>query len=630
MGIYIYLLLNGLEFQQIADLMTSDIVEKIKTEVNVNRMYDEYETVQTIIDLLLDGDYLIKYIDDIYIDPVIELINKITGKSYNKYNVGEALTIAEITDLLDKLETDSFKLYSDFDQGYGSNKNLKGLYKYLNRIKIRKELLSMSKTSLNTFVKAFYGAQEVKVLGQILGINGGVKTKTNERYNFSKAFQKLYIDTIHTQGKDSNHSDVFGSNLQSFEFDLDRFLTDSDYAEKICSIYGKAKYVVNVFDLIRKLPHVKSFLKAYLTNESISKASSVKYNLMYKIASELEPDLTFRNVNVHTNRIQSKFGSPGTKLRVVDKLTDTQLTSIRNYVDELLVQNYFNSTNLTVTIPVGLGVYNNGVLIPNSQAEEVNLKTNDGIATFKHYMDKYVIPKLKMGNIINANGVEVFNQDILNNEFLSRLIQSFKNHPLNESIYSYWRIPKSLVTLDDIESNKQIIALDNISDVTFEGNKLHDLFFIYDLIINKGKASSGSFISLLQQCSISQNSELIKFFKFVGNMDYNQDIITKNVNLQYVKLLLASKKGSYEANKVSNGYIKRYNNTILKWEVVNKLTGETVEFPNDISDYLFLNELIGKKLRDTNKIPEGFVSETVNHLYKLMTNNKLKILFDCE
>ena len=219
--------------------------------------------------------------------------------------------------------------------------------------------------------------------------------------------------------------------FSNMKFDIAKFLEQPDYAESVIKFYNLIKSVINVFDLINSLPHYKAFINAYYINEQNSKSGSVKYALSNSIIDTLENIIMRRRIG---------------KITMPNKLSESQLNIVRDYIDELIIRKYLRNKNLSISVPKGQNYFLNGEMLTATEQTSYSLSNDDGLASFKLYMESYVIPMLKSGYTINSKGVMTFGSQLVNNAFLNGLIITDNTSKLDGSNYTYYRPSINMVT----------------------------------------------------------------------------------------------------------------------------------------------------------------------------------------
>lgn len=690
-GVYVYLLIQGLSFDNISDLMTSSEVNAIVQAATVNRMYDQYATIDSTLRNIEKGPSLTNFIGKGYVKSVSLYLNTLyNSKIISAFKLNE-LTSNDINEIINDLETTKYNFVNErfLDEEYAltfldsmsewdelalvrsSEEVVQGLIRYFKQVRKFKDLKDLfnssvkSKTNFTTFVKAYTGAKEIATLGQILGINGGIKTKQYDRYNFSKSFNTLIqngLDKLQLTGDTTDYfigalkeynpnigniytdqelSSIVGDALDkmssngtfsSMKFDLTKFLEQPDYAESVIKFYNLIKSVINVFDLIDSLPHYKAFINAYYINEQNSKLGSVKYALSNSIIDNLENVIMRRRIG---------------KITMPNKLSESQLNIIRDYIDELIIRKYLKNKNLSISVPKGQNYFLNGEMLTATEQTSYSLSNDDGLASFKLYMESYVIPMLKSGYTINSKGVMTFGSQLVNNAFLNGLIITDNTSKLDGSNYIYYRPSINMVTtINNPEFDKQVSAFGEIENVEFRGIKLSDLFFIYNLITHKGRKGQDSILKVLQGSVFNPGSLIVDYFKYIGGLDLNtitpgvvydskSDKVTMDdVNIDDILLRMAPIKDSFEALVSNNKYVKIYNENLGKYQLQERLGNNNknksykdVELLGDERYYLIRSNYNYKLKETINKFEKAI--KTVELLNDLMRLNKIKLIINC-
>lgn len=682
MGTYIYLIINGLEFSDIASLMTSDAVSAIKNSVNVNRMYDEKESIDTLLNKIENGISMRGFLKPVWEPSVKVYLKELTSEGVISEVEGKRpkdilsnLSIKDLNNIKSNLETstkvftkvfyseEENLVYQDMLENVSQTKLIKesdevkkGLLRYIEKVielKTLKDYLLNDKSNFESFKLAYSGAKEIASLGRVLGINGGAKTKLIDRYSFYKVFNDLLSDPLANASKnltaartenDVNKVNIYENFIKyandgsdefvNFNFNLERFFNDELYNRAVTEFYRINKHVVNVFDLINKLPHYNAFLKAFVVNENNLKLSDIKYDLLMKVVSNLEEEV-----------MRKHNGTIG-------KLTDSQFSIISDYIDEIIIKKFLAHENIGIKVKTGDKFFENGELIEATEDIVYNLSSDDGLASFKYYMENTVIPMLKNGYTIASNGVRLSTPVLSRNEFLNKLIVTDKKSKLTGESYQHYRSAVNMLnTTDNIEFDKQITAFGAIENITFNGIKLSNLFLIYDLIINKGRRGQGSLLKILQGSVFNKNSLSTRYFKYIGDVDYNtadpdikydkkSDKITiSDLNMDDIRILLSPIKDSSEEYTMGNQYVKQYNPETGTYQVQKRIVQQNEKGRKSISYedinlnqnpnyYLFnsnLNSTFTESV-DNNKVVINLVDNVMN----LIKTNQIKLIYHCE
>lgn len=681
-GVYVYLIINGLSFKDIATLMTSNEVNSVINASRVNRMYDDFSTIDSTLKKIKNLVNINSYIDQNYILSVRNYIYNLYKKATIKNSDLKSLTLEDIRNIILDLENTSYTFTKlafneDFDDFYddvnddinelsiikSSNEVISKLIKYFKELEKFKYLHDNLIDNINfiTFDKAYNEAKELTALGQILGINGGIKTKQYDRYNYSKLFDTLIQDGLKRLDLQSDNIDEFidkyksknpniytdeelydivnnainnlsDSGFSKIKFNLDKFLNNLEYRDSVIKFYNLIKSTINVFDLITKLPHYNAFIKSYNINEKNSKLSSIKYLLQNQIINRLEIMITSKVV--------------GNNLNMIGKLSEQQLNVIRDYIDELIIKKYLYHKNLSINILKGQNYFKDGKITTASENTQFSLSNDDGLASFKLYMENYVIPILKNGYTVNSKGILIFGKELVNNNFLNNLIITDKPSPLTGEIYTYYRPSLNMMnTKDNPEFDKISSAFSSIENVEFRGIKLSDLFFIYNLIINKGRRGQDSLTKILQSSVFNPNSLQTDYLRYIGELDYNsselgityglneENLNINDVNFDNLQMRLAPISGSYESIISRNKYNKKYDSDKGKYIIQEvdysrkNRKYKNIELKEDGKYYILQSKLNYTSKSEIQQSTKAL--DTLELISSLIRSNKIKLTLNC-
>ena len=685
MGTYIYLITQGMDFSDISDLMTSDLLYKIKSLVNLNRMYGRSNSIDKVIRNIDEGLALGNYVSGEYFGSIklylknLKKAGKIKGNVDNKgekistKTIIHNLPVSDLKAILLDLENPDvrftkmqnidpefagdFDIFDFYDEAAlnwlarEQNEVKKQFIRYIEQSipynEIKQSLKDEKNRDLfNTFKEAYAGSKELTALGRIFGLNGGMKTDLYDRYSFSKVFNDLLQDPISnmltmisskTKRPDREFPNFFkyctdtpsvDLAILNFNFSLERFIEDKNYRLGIIELYEPYKKLVNVFDIIYKLPHYNAFIKAYITNEKNQRLSSLKYGLLSDALSKLE----------------LRLGKKGSGL--IGKLSKKQFNDLSNYIDEVIVSHFLSDSNRSITIQPGDKYFSQGKLIEAIEPTIIKLNSDDSFATFKYYMENKVIPYLRNGQTIARNGQVITVSELTNNDFLNRLTLTQEKHPITGVPYNYYRSAVNLLNSDNnIEFDKQVTAFTAIENVTFEGISLSDLFLTYDLIINKGKKKQGSILKILSGSVFNNTSLISQYFQYIGEVDYNTaeeevkynpnspKITFNDINLEDLYIKLAPKKDTIEEKTSDLDYVKVYNKDTDLY-TINKIKydelGGRIESPITLKidpNYYLLTSNINSNFVD--QVPDINSGDIINLIQDLVRVNKIKILLEC-
>lgn len=623
MGTYIYLIMNNIPFSDIANLMKSDVVTDLKKLVNGNRLYNKNISMDSII------NYITKSFPSIF-NLSYEVVNKL--KQFTDLSNPKYLTIKGVQELLEKIDSalnTKISFNSSRDDDFNDN-NIKSLIskeqeltweyrRYLKQLQtyakfrllyLKGKSMSESKqkikkldsdgiNSLNlyNFINAYLDSKELQTLGGILGINGGAKTKYYDKYSFIQNIKSLYKNNRKSESPE--------------EFDFHRFITEPEYAETIINGYNKRAF--NVFKVIRTLPHYKSFLTAFDANETNTSNLSSKYYMLNTTAETLSNKL---------------YGG--------EKLSETQIKAINDFIDEIYLRKFIESelSDFNFTINKGRSYFRNGKLYTTTDNININLKDfvfEDFIANFKFWMDNTVIPNLYSGYIERDNTNRFMFMDILgSNNFLRNLIKTQERSSVTGKLFDYYRSNINPMAMDSSELDNMRAEFNKVKNIIYKNHTIGDLFTLYDLVVNKEKQRQGSFIKILSDAEHSDKSILHRYYKFLGDVDYNKNVVeidpVKNPELwEELVIRTAPLKGSREAGILASG--KNEDNIFKKFD---RKSGNYIYFktkfaPNEYEKMVKMEDSIENTLDSRYYILNASSSKFSNDNNSELESNQNKV-----
>lgn len=212
------------------------------------------------------------------------------------------------------------------------------------------------------------GAEEMRILGTILSSNKGLKTKTEEGINFVKTIENAVIDRKKTMGIEADP--------QEDHIDFVLFATDADYRKQAIYKYEAVKHTTNILDVVANAPHFLSYLRACAIPQAAFKMGSVKFRARETYYDQM------------VDEIVKVSGS-------VDKVGVAR--GIENAVTYRMFKEWLAQEHLEIMLPKGSKMFVDRAQEPIVIEKDtpIPLWTDNGLATFKLYMDSQVIPALK-------------------------------------------------------------------------------------------------------------------------------------------------------------------------------------------------------------------------------------------
>ena len=337
--------------------------------------------------------------------------------------------------------------------------------------------------------------EEQRIFGSMLGINQGLRTSAYDMHRLIRSIENF------VNGR-------FNEKRINKTFELMTFLSDEANREEMIAEYEKVKSSFNILDAITKIPHFGKMFDALYTNEYIQSTLSSKHKFVEELARKLEYDNPYNS------------SEPDSRI-----LTEKEYNQVEYYINDWYITGWFSEQDIIVTVPTLVGFYKD-TQKPTINTSRKPIKLNDlyNLATFKHYMEMHVIPTLQRLN--KYNGAD----DTPINSFIMALEYSKAFDKRSKKWRRFYKLPINMMGVGDsvvtTRLHEQFLSdFTSIANETFEGNKIGDLFFLYNLIVNKDGFGQTSLTTMFQKLVAMHNgSSLINsFYDYIAKLDKSKD-----------------------------------------------------------------------------------------------------------
>lgn len=440
--------------------------------------------------------------------------------------------------------------------------------------------------------------EEQRIFGQMLGINQGMRTDSYSLY----AMMRRIENHINKRIDEFNKS---GQGKVNGEFNLLEFLNpdNSDYREIWKNNYDYVKSSFNILRAITSVPHFNRMFDVLYTNNWILSKFSVKYDLVNRLARELER----RNPFVEGNNFD----------RV---LTENEYNEIEKYINDLLIIGWLQNQNLSITLPADNIQYESSIPQVLHSAKTIKLDNLYDFATFKNWMETYVIPELQS------------RPEYQDKSFIQSLEVVAQENRRTGKIERFYRLPLNMMTIDDSVKTQHIYenllnSFDEISDMTFNGWKLSDLFFVYNLIVNKDGFGHSSFTRLFENLvSAKKGSSFVNsFYDYISNLDkdlenrdamYNGIVNTNMIKDLEDRIVLNVTNSSIKGTSDS---IKQLPSDFTFW------APSLIRSWRKVKQTVFPFELQSNTLHNIQLTPVNIRMELINHIKDLYGEQNVEV-----
>ena len=346
------------------------------------------------------------------------------------------------------------------------------------------------------------GAEEIRVLGVLLGSNKGVKTKIEDGINFINTLENIISDRYKIM-----HPDADESKLAPLKIDYLRFCTDKEYMERCIDEYDKVKHTVNILQVVALCPHIFSYLRASIIPHAGFMSASSKYRSTQAVIN---------------SGIYNILGIRAAK----DK--SNSLKGLNNEINAMMLMQWLSDTKKVFYLPSGQRYFKSGtnelVVYEGKDPLPISLWTPEGLATFKLYMEQCILPKLK-------------NSAFEDNKFVKNLSPFTLSQTGTRATVSAYTLTGNLLpkagTAEEALLREYQAAFEAIKNTSFpykeykkdtsEGSTIGtygDALYLYSEYVFGGRKGPNSLMALFEQ----GNNELQKQFrKAKADMDKNRD-----------------------------------------------------------------------------------------------------------
>lgn len=347
------------------------------------------------------------------------------------------------------------------------------------------------------------GAEEIRVLGVLLGSNKGVKTKIEDGINFINTLENIISDRYKIM-----HPDADESKLASLKIDYLRFCTDKEYMERCIDEYDKVKHTVNILQVVALCPHIFSYLRASIIPHAGFMSASSKYRSTQAVIN---------------SGIYNILGIRAAK----DK--SNSLKGLNNEINAMMLMQWLSDTKKVFYLPSGQRYFKSGtnelVVYEGKDPLPISLWTPEGLATFKLYMEQCILPELQRNSAFEDN------------KFVKNLSPFTLSQTGTRATVSAYTLTGNLLpkagTAEEALLREYQAAFEAIRNTSFpykeykkdtsEGSTIGtygDALYLYSEYVFGGRKGPNSLMALFEQ----GNNELQKQFrKAKADMDKNRD-----------------------------------------------------------------------------------------------------------
>ena len=567
---YLFLITLGFDITDIVKFMTSPAISFIDTITESNIFTGQDINITTAVKLAR-GNF-----NNFYKNFMSNTtIGKLSVQDRNKLNTGQVENITnnftegttEYIELNNAIESilelkqlkDSY-IQTELEERKKNNKNLSDK-------QITEQILNEFILDIDEFENVMEGANEFSNLGRLLGINQGLPTAKSELQDKLQFIQNI----LQTRVDENNEVNIE-------PLDVNKYFKDLEYAQEIIDAYNKVKKCSNVFDIVDRIPQFKAIFDIFSAVMDIDHNISLKTRIYDTVYKQLKDEKTY--------------------------MTEEYQARLLKGIDEFIIARFINQSGIQIPYKSGTTILNNlRQAVTASEDGLLRFNSLGDVASFKYLFENTIIPALKEGIIYDYQDgqvVKVQNSTLSSNKFIQSLIKGDnKGIPLYKCNLDMMTIDNS--PLSKIKFQNYVKGLQELQKIKINNNSisLADLFVLYNLIVNKDQYGSDRMTTLFDTMVQSKNelSLINKYFKFVGDLDYNAKVSTSNgIQVEYdgksfgisvqdlmiraaaiVNTAIGQKDPVIIVNTESGPELrKKVGYTYDKWrEIIPKISGET-------------------------------------------------------
>lgn len=369
------------------------------------------------------------------------------------------------------------------------------------------------------------GAEEIRVLGVLLGSNKGVKTKIEDGINFINTLENVISDRYKIMYPGADESEI-----AAHKIDYLRFCTDKEYMEWCIDEYDKVKHTVNILQVVALCPHTFSYLRASIIPHAGFMSASSKYrSTQAVINSDIYNTLGIRAAKDKSN----------------------SLKGLNNEINAMMLMQWLSDTKKVFYLPKGQRYFKSGTnelgVHKGDDPLPISLWTPEGLATFKLYMEQCILPGLKRDSAFK------------NNKFVRNLSPFALSQTGTRATVSAYTLTGNLLpkanTAEEALLREYQAAFEAVKNKSFPNKQdesevstigtYGDALYLYSEYVFGGRKGPNSLMALFEQ----GNNELQRQFREAkANMDQNRDFnLTTMQKLRSMALMsnIFSPKYSY-------------------------------------------------------------------------------------
>lgn len=663
-GVYMYMIMQGVPFQDIARIMISPVVNKVvaKSKQNWFDKANKGNNIDTAVSYYLDGVNAYDYFGDYKM--VGEFAKRVSNTMEDKKDkwdtkamnamtylsgVFNNITPEKIEEIRSKISMDPYdssimhegeviKRQDVYEIKFMINRFLNENLKRINDIGTdRDEFIA----ELQNFAKIKEESEELTIFGRRLGINQGIKTTLYDAYNYDYSMNNWLFKKF--KAFDGNRLQqilrslyVSRQGLSDFSlfYDIKRIHQLSDHDKRIISdMYNEVKYSMNILEAELNLPHFASMIQAGYNTQDVFAATSSRFEIHRTLAEWL------------TKGGYIKASNSG----FYHKFDEKEFKTISNYIINKYIDKFFAENDQfkflmpdgskIITEENGKYVKTTANLNNNNSTQssdgtrmlEFDLTTPENRATFKLFFESEFVPSLQ--------------EKYPDNKFIQSLIVDKKRNAINGTEYFYVKSNFNMSSITDkknVNSNAEIIfnglvaGFEDLNAATEFGNNVWEMFALYNILINKNSFGASTFTKLIQSSTYmnDDSSPFQQFMEYQGSRDFYKDFKINDAMVDELALRLATVETYAKEGLNNSKYLKIYNVSKGRYDIVKYIDGkpEVTSLKNSENniDAFMIDDFISDTVIDKLLADKHDVAEAIFSLNNSIDNGSVIQLIKCD
>lgn len=506
-GMHIYMIMMGIDPENITKFMTSNVGLKAKNLIKSNIFQSSYKK------------------------SVQNEVSSLPSAFTDKEDIKAAETFKQIYNDSQELTT----LGRLFKANQGSKASQEELFGILGNLEI--SIIMRAKVFESSMRQKLGKSAEEKSLSDLI--------KIDKPYLEIEDIQKIVIE-----------AERYG--IHKNKLNLMTYYNDDNYRKAAIDYYNLIKGSINILDVLDKLPHFNNMFKSFVIGREVLINKTNKLNFISKLDSVTDSIIQnpkFGSVENYSILKSLKLSGNKDNPSFIDKEI---MSTLNDYYDNRVILSFFQqlgkSMNL-ISLLDYLGIDSIRLLkndkqniefedytreqLLSLQKDKFNLGTQFGIAQFRYIMESYIIPHLKESH--KSNG---FLKNYTFGSYQSYNLKKQMSYYLDESNFKdLEELEKGMSELvgrnfsNEVEEEERMIRNSfnvNILDVNgrTEPTKAIDLLTLYNLIVNEGRFGGNRASNLFYKDLDNLNSMSRKFIDFERNLtsEFVDELILKLTN----------------------------------------------------------------------------------------------------